>query len=304
MGSHICEALLSDQHDVTVFDQPQARFLEYCRNKGAKIIPGNFLNSDDLRAALADCDVVYHLVSSTVPQSSNLDPQKDIETNLVGTIQLLEQARSSGVKKVVFSSSGGTVYGNPQEIPIRENHPTEPISSYGITKLAIEKYLHLYWLLHGLDYCVLRISNVYGERQPVNETQGIMGTFLGKAILNEQVHIWGDGSIIRDYVYIEDVARAFLLASSLVNEIKVFNIGSGEGHSIKNIISNIENLTGQPMRLTYLASRPFDVPSNVLDISRAKTVLNWQPQVNLQEGLARTYAWMKTQPAYARASSD
>jgi UDP-glucose 4-epimerase len=301
LGSHICEALLNNQHEVTVFDQPQARFLQLCRLKGAKIVTGNFLNTDDLGSALADCDVLYHLVSTTVPQSSNDNPQKDIESNLIGTVQLLELARKSGVKKVIFSSSGGTVYGIPQEIPIRENHPTKPISSYGIVKLAIEKYLHLYWLLYGLDYCVLRISNVYGERQPMNETQGIMGTFLGKAISGEPIQIWGDGSIIRDYVYVEDVARAFQMAATLTDECTVINIGSGEGQSVNNIVSQIENITGHLLQVKHLPSRPFDVPSNVLDISLAKTILKWQPEINLLEGLSRTYDWMKSQPVSSKS---
>jgi UDP-glucose 4-epimerase len=273
---------------VRVFDQPGARYLEYSRQQGASIVTGNFLDPNDVGHAISGCDLVYHLVSATVPQTSNENPRYDVEANLIGTLQLLEQMRIAGVKKIIFPSSGGTVYGIPQEIPIKETHSTDPINSYGITKLAIEKYLHLYWTLHGLDYRILHIANAYGARQPITQTQGAIAALLGKAVGKEEVMIWGDG-----FVYASDIANAFLRVSLYQGEMRVFNIGSGHGHSLNDIIGVIENVVQAPLRVKYLPGRPFDVPVNVLDIARAKSYLNWEPKVRLEEGILYSYEWMK-----------
>jgi len=294
IGSHLVETLLASGQDVQVFDRPDARYLEYASQRGANIITGNFLDPKDVGKAISNCDVVYHLVSATVPQTSNENPRYDIEANLIGTLHLLEQMRSANVKKIIFASSGGTVYGIPHEIPIKETHPTDPISSYGITKLAIEKYLHMYWTLYGVDYCILRIANAYGARQPITQTQGVIPAFLSKVAGKEEIIIWGDGSVLRDYIYASDIANAFLQASLYQRELKVFNIGSGYGHSVNDIISAIENYIQIPLQVKYLQGRPFDVPVNVLDISRAKSHLGWEPKVRLEEGIAHAFEWMQS----------
>lgn len=293
LGSHLAEALLANGQEVRIFDQPSARYLDYSSQQGAKIVTGNFLDPNAVGDAISDCDLIYHLVSATVPQTSNENPRYDVEVNLIGTLQLLEQMRKSNVKKIIFSSSGGTVYGIPQEIPIKESHPTEPISSYGITKLAIEKYLHLYWTLYRMDYCILRISNAYGARQPITTTQGAIAAFLGKVAGKEEIIIWGDGTVLRDYVYASDIANAFYQASLYQGESRVFNIGSGHGHSLNDIIAAIENITGLPLQVKYLPGRPFDVPVNVLDITRAKSHLGWEPKVRLEEGVLSAWEWMQ-----------
>src|SRR5262249_42060795 len=142
---------------------------------------------------LEGCQTCFHLVSTTLPKSSNADPVFDVESNVLATIRLLTQAIQTGLKKVVFVSSGGTVYGVPKQIPILETHATDPMCSYGITKLSIEKYLHLFHVLHGLDYTVLRLSNPFGEGQRVHASQGAVAVFLGKVLRGETVEIWGDG---------------------------------------------------------------------------------------------------------------
>jgi UDP-glucose 4-epimerase len=293
IGSHLAEALAANGHEVCIFDQPAARYLDYSRQRGAEIVTGDFFNPDDLKAVISGCDVVYHLVSTTVPQTSNDSPRLDVEGNLIGTLQLLEQMRSADVKKIIFASSGGTVYGVPQEIPIKESHPTDPTSSYGIVKLAIEKYLHLYWTLHGINYCILRVSNAYGARQPVTPTQGAIAAFLGKAVAREEIVIWGDGTVLRDYIYASDIAQAFLRASLYDGEWKIFNIGSGHGHSLNDLIGVIENITQIPIQLKYLPKRQFDVPVNVLDVTRAKSHLKWEPKVRLEEGVLFAWEWMQ-----------
>jgi UDP-glucose 4-epimerase len=291
IGSHLSDMLLASNHDVNIFSRPNARYLEHVRRQGANVFIGDYLNPRDVGPALAGCEVLYHLVSATVPQTSNDNPQLDIEANVLGTLHLLDEARKAGVRQVVFASSGGTVYGIPQEIPIKENHPTEPTSSYGICKLAIEKYLHLYWLLHGLDYRILRIANAYGVRQPITATQGVISSFLDKALHGEELIIWGDGTVMRDYVYVTDVAAALVEATVYQGEHRIFNVGAGRGHSLNDIIESIEQVVRRPLQLRYKPARIFDVPVNILDISQAGIHLNWQPTIGLQEGISRTYEW-------------
>ena len=295
VGSHLSEGLLAAGHKVNVFDQPRAYHLEYLQEKGATIYIGDFLTSENVSQAMLDCDVVFHLISTTVPKTSNDDPLYDIETNILGTLRILDEARKAQVKKIVFSSSGGTVYGIPQEIPIKESHPTDPISSYGIHKLTIEKYLQLYWTLYGLNYCILRVANAYGERQPTTGSQGAISSFLNKALNHDELIIWGDGSVMRDYIYVDDIINALVKGAKYEGEPRVFNIGGGQGHSLNDIIDVIEQIVGGHLRTKYLPGRIFDVPVNVLDVSLAKAYLNWQPKTGLLEGISRTYEYMLKQ---------
>lgn len=291
IGSHLVEALLAFGHEVNIFDRPGARYLKEFERRGVNIFTGDFVSAGDVSLAILNCDLVYHLVSATVPQTSNENPEYDVAANVLGTLRLLDEARRAHVKKIVFASSGGTVYGIPQEIPIKENHPTDPTSSYGICKLTIEKYLHLYWALYGLDYCILRIANAYGIRQPITTTQGVISAFLDKALHGDELLIWGDGSIMRDYIYVSDIINAMLKAAGYQGEHKIFNVGAGQGHSIKDVISSLERVFQRPLQLKYMPARIYDVPVNILDISRAKKYLDWSPVVSLTDGISRTYEW-------------
>ena len=193
----------------------------------------------------------------------------------------------------MFISSGGTVYGAPNYLPVDEKHPTDPQVSYGITKLAIEKYLLMYQHLHGIKATVLRVTNPYGERQRVETAQGAVGVFLSRALKNESIQVWGDGSVTRDYIYVSDVAEAFALALKYEGPHSVFNISSGKGVSINELIERIETVLGGAIDKLYLSGRSYDVPINVLDNTLAAQELNWTPKVGLEEGLNLTSAWMK-----------
>lgn len=156
LGSHLCDALLAKGYSVRIFDRPNLRrFRAFLPDEDVEWVEGDFANEEGVAHAVPDCDIIYHLVSTTVPKSANDNPVYDVETNIVGTLNLLNQSRNEKIKKIIFVSSGGAVYGVPEHIPIKENHPSNPLCSYGITKLAIEKYFHLYHELYGLDYCVL-----------------------------------------------------------------------------------------------------------------------------------------------------
>ena len=290
LGSQLHMALLRNGHRVRIFDRPGSKAALPIPEE--EYIGGDLANREDIVDALAGCDVVFHLVSTTLPANSNENPLYDVETNLVPTIRLLEVARASGTKKIVFSSSGGTVYGVPRNVPVREDHPTDPLCSYAISKLAIEKFLHLYSHLHGVDYTVLRIANPYGEGQSPFGKQGAIAVFTYKALRGEPIQIWGDGEVVRDYLYAGDVAEAMVKAALHEGPERVFNIGAGRGYSVNELLARIEALIGRRVERTYLPGRRFDTPVNVLDIERARERLRWTPETTLQAGLARTAEWL------------
>lgn len=301
LGSHLALGLLAQGHAVRILDRPNLRRFDGAQGSDSvEWHEGDFVNHDDVSKALSGCEIVFHLAWTTLPQSSNDNPIYDVETNVIGTLHLLEIACQKQVRKVIFASSGGTVYGIPKKIPITESHATDPVCAYGISKLVIEKYLNLYHVLHGLDYRILRLANPFGERQRPAGSQGAVSVFLHKALRNETIDIWGDGTVIRDYVYVGDMIDAFLKVASYNGEHRVLNIGSGEGKSLKDVIVAIELLLGRKISYTTLPSRKFDVPINILDSSRACTALKWQPKTSFNDGLARMLNWILETEGAAR----
>jgi len=294
IGSHLAEGLLQAGHHVRIFDRPNViRPSILASDPRVEWLEGDFTNEEDVSRILPGSDTIFHLAYTTLPRSSNDNPIYDVQTNLIGSLRLLDLAKAAAVRKIIFVSSGGTVYGATGPDRIAETHPTDPIVSYGITKLAIEKYLHMYSALYGVDYCVLRLANPFGERQRVAAAQGAVTVFLHKALHGETIEIWGDGSVRRDYIYIKDVVDAFIRALSYGGAQRVFNIGSGQGRSVNEILVAIEQVLGRPVARVYEAARSFDVPSNVLDISRARDILGWAPAIPFSEGLARTLHWLR-----------
>jgi UDP-glucose 4-epimerase len=233
-------------------------------------------------------DVVFHLVSTTFPKNSNQNPIYDVESNLVGSLRLLDSMVRNGVSRIVFISSGGTVYGIPEYLPIDEKHPTNPRVSYGITKLGIEKYLQLYSELGGIRPVILRVSNPFGSKQRLESAQGAATAFLRRALNDEQVEIWGDGTVTRDYLHVSDVAEAFLKALEYEGKKSVFNIGSGMGTSVNQLLEIIERIVGRPLHRTYLPARSFDIPASVLNNDLARQELDWVPTRSLEEGIRIT----------------
>lgn len=190
---------------------------------------------------------------------------------------------------MVFISSGGAIYGNTLSLPIYENCPTEPECSYGITKLTVEKYLAMFNHLHGLDYVVLRPSNPYGSRQNPNGIQGAISVFLGRIAQGKSLEIWGDGRVVRDYIFIDDLIAGIYKAASVNALSRVFNLGSGIGHSLNEIIEVIRKVTGREVKVAYQAKRSCDVPGIYLDICRAKQELSWVPSISLETGIEKTW---------------
>lgn len=292
MGTHLVDGLLEDGHRVRIYDRSPNRFR--ATPKGAEYVEGELGDSGLIRAAVEGMEVVFHFVNTTIPKTSNDDPIFDVRSNLMETLGFLESCVEAGVRKVVFASSGGTVYGQPQAVPIAENHPTDPITSYGIVKLAVEKYLALFEHLYGLDYAALRISNPYGPYQDPGGQQGVVPVFLRRLRAGQPVTIWGDGSVVRDYLYVSDLVEALKLAAGAGARQKVLNVGSGRGTSLNELVAIIARVTGERPEVKYVAGRSLDVPANVLDVARVRDELGWRPQTGLAEGIDRTWGWVRT----------
>ena len=292
IGSHIVERLLRTDGRVRVYDRSDNRYQGRLPN--VEYVYGELGNAGLVRAALTDIDVVVHLISTTVPGSSNDDPAFDVQSNVVDTIRLLEACVSARVKRFVYTSSGGTVYGIPQQTPIPEDHPLNPISSYGITKLAIEKYLAMFYHVHGLEYGVLRPANAYGERQNPFGQQGLIAVMLGKIMRAEPIVVWGDGNVVRDFVHVADIAEAvFQVMTAPLTAARIFNCGSGAGISVNEMLQHLAGVVGHAVDARYVQPRRFDVPVNVLDTTRLRQQLGWSPKVDLDTGLRRMWTWMQ-----------
>jgi UDP-glucose 4-epimerase len=292
IGRELSKALVAAQASVRCFDRLLPSKDGCCSLGGPEPewVVGDFADTHLVRTAVTGMDCIFHLISTTIPTTSNQNLAYDLCSNVAPTLHLLEAAREFGVHKLVFTSSGGTVYGLPTVIPVPEHHETSPICGYGIHKLAIEKYLNLYSHTHGLDCRILRIANPYGPTQISERPQGALGKFVYRALRREPIEIWGDGRIVRDYVHLDDVIEAFLCALEYSGTQRVFNIGSGIGHSLLDLSAILEKHLGRTLELRFLQARTMDVPLNVLDISRARHELHWHPQVDLHAGIAMMLA--------------
>jgi len=285
IGSHFVAASVAAGHDVIVSGHnPTPRFAHGAQ---FEFISGGLAALADRLDVLERADAVCHFASSSIPSSSNADPVGDIESNLVGTVKLMDAMRRAGTKRLVYLSSGGAIYGHPISTPISEDHPTNPMSSYGIVKLSVEKYIALFAGQHGLRPTIIRPANPYGPGQGTIGQLGAVTTFLNLALTEKKAIIWGDGSAVRDFIYISDLVDMVLRA--LERDVTgVFNAGSGAGTSLSELMALVEAITGKALKREYLQARPFDPPAVVLDISRACKALDWTPRVDLETGIRLT----------------
>jgi UDP-glucose 4-epimerase len=291
LGGYVVDALVASKHQVSIFDRYPARFWE--SPEEANFFQSDFGNRGELEEVLKlGIDVVVHLVSSTIPQTSNEDTVFDVQSNLVESIVLFEMCVKYNVKKIVFVSSGGTIYGKPKGVEaINEEHLEFPLCSYGIVKLSIEKYLQLFFSMHGLKYHVLRLSNPYGARQDPTRKQGVAAVFMYNMIKNRDINIWGDGNVVRDFIHASDFARACVAAVES-EEVGVLNIGSGIGTSINELILALEKVLKKQASVNRLPARGFDVPRVVLNCDRAKADIDWHAVVTFEDGLFEMKNWM------------
>lgn len=297
LGTHLVNKLLEDSgNQVTVFDRPEGNYknLNDSQYGNKRIVKGNFNADYDFKTLTKDEDLVFHLISTTVPSTSNSDLVREIEENIVPSIQLLHACSENRVKKIVFMSSGGTVYGKKGFVPLMEEDDTTPICSYGIQKLTIEKYIQLFYHLYGLDYRIIRLSNPYGPYQNPYGKVGAVTTFLWRIMNDEEIMVYGDGSVVRDYIYVEDAIRGVLNIVMQESEKKIFNLGNGRGYTLKEIISAAEQVAGKNAHIQYTPTRNVDVPYSVLDISRYMEVTKEVPTTGLLDGMKKLAAYFNT----------
>jgi len=294
IGSHLSRALVRDGFRVRIFDKLYtSRELIRDFETSVDVMEGDMERPQDVLDALSGSKICFHLIHSTVPGSSMEDPGYDVQSNIVSSVRWLSQLRSTSVKRLIFISSGGTVYGIPQSNPITEDHPTNPISSYGISKLCIEKYILLYGEIYGIASTILRPSNVYGEGQKLNINQGLIGVFADRILKGEPIEIWGDGTVRRDYLYVGDIISGLLRLLEYRGPYTVFNISTGEGHSVLEIVNLLGEIIGKEPQMIFKPARGFDVPVNILSSRRLTEETGWMPQTSLREGISRFVKWLK-----------
>ena len=292
IGSALRRRLAKEESAVTVLSRnPASTSMAFSDENW---IHGDFGDTNLVSSLLTPGINVYHLISSSSPAVGNWDVEIDIRDTVLPTLRLLKAAVEARVGKMIYVSSGGTIYGNPGVLPIPETAPTEPISAYGVGKLTIEKYLLLFAIHHGLDSRILRVANPYGPGQNPKGKQGVVANLIGQGLSGEPFQIWGDGSVARDFVHVDDVALALSMVSRYDGPMRVFNVGSGQARQIAAIARDVEvtlGLTSHP-RLHH-ESRGFDVPVNYLDIARIGEEVRWAPQTPWMSGLAQTADWIR-----------
>lgn len=296
IGTNLTIKLAENNNNViTIVDKNKSYFstIQEKKLKNVIIKEAGFDINTDFDMLLQNQDVLYHLVSTTVPTTANQHIPQELTANVVTTSQLLEACVRNKVKKVVFLSSGGTVYGNSTLCPLKETTETNPISSYGLQKITIEKLLHLYYYMYNLDYRVIRLANPYGPYQRPNGVLGAATTFTYKALKNEEITVYGDGSIIRDFIYIDDAIRGILNIAEGKKEHKTYNLGCGYGTSINQLLSVIKSSLDINLNIIYKSGRQVDVPVNFLDISRYESDYGKLNPITLEEGIRRTADFMK-----------
>lgn len=293
IGSHLSRALVQEGFPVRIFDKLYAsreliKDIEPC----VEVVEGDAERSQDVLDALSGGEICFHLIHTTVPGSSMQDPGFDVQSNVVSSVRWMSQLHLTSIRRLIFISSGGTVYGTSQTTPITEDHPTNPICSYGIAKLSIEKYVLLYGHLQGIDCRILRPSNVYGEGQKLNINQGLIGVFADRILREELIEIWGDGTVQRDYLDIGDLISGILKLTEYRGPYAIFNISTGEGYSILEIIEMLGEIFGKRPQLTFKPLRGFDVPVNILSSQRLREETGWHPRTSLREGIRRYIEWL------------
>jgi UDP-glucose 4-epimerase len=289
IGSHLVETLLSEGYSVVVLDDLSTGNEKNLASVRDKItLYKESILSNDLKGVLRDVEVIFHLAAQINVRRSVEDPTYDLKVNALGTLNLLEQARS--VERFIYASSGGAVYGEPRYLPVDEEHTTDPISPYGASKLAGEKYVQLYGYNYGVKYAILRYANVYGERQDARGEAGVIAIFLDRLKAGRALTVFGTGEQTRDYIYVGDVVRANLLA---LKREGVFNIATGVETSVNKLIEIIAGVTGIVPEVKYAPPRKGEVQRIYLSTTRAREELGFNAEVSLREGIARVWRWMR-----------
>ena len=305
IGSTLVDRLLAEGHTVDVVDDLSSGTLANlaeARAAGAGRFTFHQLDvrSGDLSDVMArhKPEVVFHLAAQIDVRSSVSDPVHDAEVNIIGSLRVLEGARSAGSRKVVFASSGGTIYGDPEHLPVKESHPQRPLSPYGVAKKAVGDYLHAYRELHGLEYTALALANVYGPRQDPHGEAGVVAIFAGRLLAGEPCMIYGDGKQTRDFVYVDDVVDAFSRAGERGSGL-LCNIGTGTETSVSQLYAVMARGAGVSQPPLYGPARSGELQRSSLDPGRAAIHLGWKPWTSLEKGTSAVIEWFAAQAKQA-----
>lgn len=299
IGSHVVDAYLRAGHRVTVLDS-------LASGRTANLDPRAQFFQDDIRSATLDAifrqgrfDLINHQAAHIDLRRSLAYPGHDADVNILGTLNLFECACRYGVKRIIFASTGGAIYGNSGSYPAPESHPARPLSPYGVAKLAVEQYLRYYEAVHGLRSVTLRYANVYGPRQDPHGEAGVVAIFIGRLLHGDRPVIFGDGGQTRDFVFVEDVARANLLALEYLREDPadpnglVVNVGTGRELSVNELYRLLATCTPNGIEPVYTPPKPGEQRRSAIDPSLAKKALGWEPLVPVAEGLRQTWDWFQ-----------
>ena len=294
IGSHTADALVAaGAHEVSVLDSLSSGKREQV-NPAARFYEADLRNAEAILPILEreKPEVIYHLAAQMDVRRSVADPAFDAMVNLVGFLNLMEAARCNGLRRVVFASTGGAIYGEQEQFPCDEEHPRRPVSPYGVAKLATEAYLFFYQVQYGIDYVALRYANVYGPRQDPHGEAGVVAIFCGRMLEGKPSTIFGDGEQTRDYIFVGDVARANVAALG-AKVSAAFNIGTGVETSVNQLYRSLASAAGVKTPPLYAPARPGEQRRSVISPARAAQGLGWRPEVTLDEGLKRTFTFFK-----------
>jgi len=305
IGSTLVDRLLAEGHAVDVVDDLSSGSLANLADARSNPDSDFTFHRLDIRSpevveliARRQPEVVFHLAAQMDVRVSVAKPVFDAEVNIIGSLNVLEGARQGGTRKVVFASSGGTIYGDPDpvELPLRETHPQQPLSPYGVSKKAVGDYLVAYRLLHDLEFTALALANIYGPRQNPHGEAGVVAIFSGRLIDGEQCTIFGDGSMTRDYTFVDDVVDAFARAADGGDGL-LLNIGTGKETSVRELYDTVAHYTGSTVEPLYAPERPGELKRSCLDPGRAAIHLGWKPWTTIEAGIGQTVDWFRAQRA-------
>ncbi|MFX0122847.1 MAG: GDP-mannose 4,6-dehydratase [Candidatus Hodarchaeota archaeon] len=292
VGSHLIERLLLDNHSIVCIDDfstGKEENLDNIRNE-IKLTEGDIRDIDVIQKTVNEIDCIFHLAAQISVKRSVRDPLFDASVNIEGTINLLEAIKNSSVKRFIYISTGGAIYGEPVTIPVSETTLEKPISPYGISKLAGEKYLQWFHKVYGLPYTIIRPANIYGPKQDSLGEAGVISIFLGRIKNNKSLEIFGDGKDTRDYVYVKDIAEICINAM-YSSQIDTFNAGTGNQTDLLELIRIIEHVTKLKADKKFCDPRPGDVHHIALDSTKAHEQLSWKPSTDLTTGIRETWDW-------------
>jgi len=294
IGSNLVDELLNHGYEVVVLDNLTTGKIENLsaamKNKKFKFYNADIRNFD--KKILKDVEIIFHLAAQIDVRKSVKDPFYDMDVNIKGSINLIQNAINSDVEKIIYSSSGGAIYGEPEILPADENTPIKPLSPYGASKFAVESYLHTFYKIYGLKYVALRYGNVYGKRQDPLGEAGVIAIFFGKVSSNKDPIIFGDGNQTRDFISVDDVVKVNIAAINKLKKYNEYNVGTGKETSVNEIVSIMEKIFNKKINKIYEKERMGEVRNICLDIKRLKEEIDFKPE-DIETGMRKVYEWMK-----------